>query len=264
MHAKNSAHASTPLPAYLLFILLFLSLTAALISLTRALAGEDAALLHPSAGVTQSPPFSDLVFVIDAGHGGEDGGAVGYANGSTVLEKDINLAIATELAQQLCDAGADAVLTRRSDTLLYDRNEDYEGRKKALDMAARLAIAERAAADGRTVIFVSIHQNTFTDARYSGLQVYYSANAGASARLAQHIQDTAREQLAPNNDRATKVSHDIYLLKNLSCPAVLVECGFLSNPTECAALTTPQYQTRVAYAIFCALRQYATERMQAS
>jgi N-acetylmuramoyl-L-alanine amidase len=96
------------------------------------------------------------------------------------------------------------------------------------------------------------------------LQVYHSANDPRSATLAKVIQDTAKEQLAPNNNRATKVSRDIYLLKNLTCPAVLVECGFLSNPTECAALTTPQYQTRVAYAIFCALRQYATERMQAS
>ncbi len=239
---------------YLLFVLLFLSGSTALVSVCRALgaAGTQRAQLN----VGDATPYASYLFVIDAGHGGEDGGAVGYVNGIPQPEKDINLKIAQALAQALEDAGATVVMTRTEDTLLYDRNSDYEGRKKALDMAARLAVVEAAQATGDTVLFISIHQNTFPQARYRGLQVYYSANHDESAALAGIIQETAREQLAPDNDRKTKVGDAIYLLKQLQCPAVLVECGFLSNPEECAALATEEYQNRVAYAVFCALREY--------
>ncbi|MBQ7337215.1 MAG: N-acetylmuramoyl-L-alanine amidase [Clostridia bacterium] len=249
----------SPLPAYILFVLLFLSLTAALLSLCRVLAGKDALPTQQPNGASNSSPFSSYVFVIDAGHGGEDGGAVGYVDGRQLTEKQVNLAIANALTSLLEDAGAQVIMTRTEDILLYDRNSDYQGRKKALDMAARLAITEQAGKDGATVIFVSIHQNTFSDSRYSGLQVYYSANTPDSARLANTIQATARAQLDPDNSRATKNGSDIYLLKNLHYPAVLVECGFLSNPDECASLSTETYQNRVAYTIFTALRQYTNE-----
>ena len=248
----SRSNVKNPIPVYLLFILLFLACTAALLSLCRVLCGESAT---PSA-LQQSDEERTLVYVIDAGHGGEDGGAVGHLGDMAVQEKDINLAIAKALASLLQESGAQVILTRETDTLLYDRNVDYEGRKKALDMAARLAVVEEASRRGE-VVFVSIHQNMFRESVYHGLQVYYSANAPASAALAQTIQDTAREQLAPDNRRKIKPGGDIFLLKNLTCPAVLVECGFLSNPDECAALATEEYQNRVAYAIFCALREDA-------
>jgi N-acetylmuramoyl-L-alanine amidase len=246
-----------PVWIYLLFILLFLSCTAALLSLCRALGNGASPTSNLQTPDTAPRP---TVYVIDAGHGGEDGGAVGHINGTDVLEKDINLAIAQALASLLRESGASVVLTRETDTLLYDRNVDYQGRKKALDMAARLAIVEKAKQTG-DVIFISIHQNTFTSPAYRGLQVYHSANTPASALLAQVIQDTARQQLAPDNDRKIKPGGDIYLLKQLSCPAVLVECGFLSHPEECAALTSEEYQNRVAYAVFCALRAYAAQQL---
>ena len=253
---KEGKRAPSPILTYVLFILLFLSCTAALLALCRLLGGEASALpaQEPSASTMQG----NYVIVLDAGHGGEDGGAVGQAAGRDVLEKDINLSITLTLEELLREAGYSVALTRREDALLYDRSSDYQGRKKALDMAARLRVAEEAADEGMTVLFVSIHQNSFSDARYDGLQVYYSANAPASSSLAQTIQDTAREQLAPDNRRKIKPGEEIYLMKNLTCPAVLVECGFLSNPDECAALATEEYQNRVAYAIFCALREYTS------
>ena len=246
-----------PVWMYLLFILLFLTCTAALLSLCRLFSGDTAA---SSEVQTSDRTTGNTVYVIDAGHGGEDGGAVGHIGNVSVPEKDINLAVAQALASLLRESGAQVVLTRETDTLLYDRGADYQGRKKALDMAARLAIAEKAAARGE-VVFVSIHQNTFSSPAYHGLQVYHSTNTPASARLAQTIQDTARQQLAPDNNRKIKPGGDIYLLKQLSCPAVLVECGFLSHPEECAALATEEYQNRVAYAIFCALRTYAAQQL---
>lgn len=261
--SQSASRAPSPLAAYILFILLFLSLSAALVSLCAALGGDA-----PSLGAGSVQPtaidLSAYVFVIDAGHGGEDGGALGQLAGQQITEKAINLSITLTLEELLADSGATVILTRREDTLLYDRNVDYEGRKKALDMAARLAITEQAGVDDKQVIFVSIHQNAFGDARYSGLQVYYSPNDPRSAQLASLLQSEAKEQLAPDNDRATKCGGDIFLLKHLQCPAVLVECGFLSNPEECAALASEEYQNRVAYAILCALREYAAEHLQAN
>lgn len=185
--------------------------------------------------------------VIDAGHGGEDGGAVGV-NG--LLEKDVNLDIALRLHDLLAANGIPVVMTRTEDILLYDRNVDYAGRKKSLDLAARRKIAE----ETPNCIFVSIHMNSFPDARYDGLQVWYSPNNPTSKTIAETIQNTARQVLQPDNDRETKAATgSIYLLHHLTVPAVLVECGFLSNPAEAAKLATDDYRRDVAFTIFLAV-----------
>ena len=111
---------------------------------------------------------SSPTIVIDAGHGGEDGGALG----GDVIEKDLNFSIALDLADMLRVAGFDVVLTREDDRLLYDPMSDYKGRKKQLDLAARLRIGE----SFEDAIFVSIHMNSFPDSKYRGLQVYFSSN----------------------------------------------------------------------------------------
>ena len=249
--------------SYVLFILLFLACTAAMVGLCTLFEGTKSlvSLRSPEAsapGAQRTP-----VIVIDAGHGGEDGGTSGHLGGREILEKHLNLDVAQRLCTLLTDAGYTVVMTRTEDRLLYDRDVDYNGRKKALDMAARLHLTQQAA-DPDGALFVSIHMNSFPQSEYRGLQVYYSSNSADSRILAQSIQDTAREQLAPDNHRAIKEGENIYLLKNLSCPAVLVECGFLSNPDECAALATEEYQNRVAYVIFCALREYTAEHSQSN
>ena len=177
--------------------------------------------------------------IIDAGHGGEDGGAIGK-NGT--FEKDINLKIAKKLYSKLTDLNIKCILTRDTDILLYDRTQDYQGRKKALDMQARKRIAE----SYDNAIFISIHQNSFPEERYSGFQAYYSTNSSASRALATLIENSIRTSLQPNNHRASKASGgNIYLLDNLQCTAILLECGFLSNNNECELLCTETYQNEL-------------------
>lgn len=188
--------------------------------------------------------------IIDAGHGGEDGGAVGI-NGT--CEKELNLAIALELDALLRAEGISTRLTRDGDYMLYDKFSNYSGHKKSQDLAARLAIAN----EYENAIFVSIHMNSFPQEKYSGLQVYYSENSTASKQLADIIQRLTAENLQPQNTRLTKASEGkIYLLKNIKLPAVLVECGFLSNSEECALLCRADYRHRLCMVLFSSVINY--------
>ncbi len=207
----------------------------------------DAAKVLPAVG--SDAKKTSYTVVIDPGHGGEDAGASGK-NG--VREKDINLAIAFDLRDLLVANGVSVVLTRETDILLYDRNVDYHGRKKALDLAARRRIAE----DTENCIFVSIHMNSFPQEKYSGLQVWYSKHHIGSKILAETLQNTAKVQLQPQNNRLPKpATSAIYLLHHLQMPAVLVECGFLSNPGEAERLSTREYQRQLAFLIFLSLTE---------
>lgn len=199
-----------------------------------------------SLGALADVPYT---IVIDAGHGGEDGGTVG--NG--LVEKDLNLDIALRLASLLRERGINVVLTRQTDTMLYDRDSDYRGKKKALDLRARLDITN-ACADP---IFVSIHMNYFAQVKYSGLQVYYSPNDPESRLLAEAIQSRVAATLQPSNHRTVKeATSAIFLLHNLTCPAVLIECGFLSNAEEARLLATEEYRAALANEIFLAIEEY--------
>ena len=148
----------------------------------------------PLYAATQPKETQTLTLIIDAGHGGEDGGTVG-ANGE--FEKNLNLKIAFALRDMALSAGYDVVMTRTEDILLYDRNVDYKGRKKALDLLARVKIAEKY----ENAVFVSIHMNSFPNEKYSGLQVYYSPNNPLSEMVAKEIQDSARLYLQKENNR---------------------------------------------------------------
>ena len=190
------------------------------------------------------------VVIIDAGHGGEDSGALG---GNGIYEKDLNLAIATELEQMLRASGLQTRLTRDTDTLLYDRNSDYHGHKKQQDMAARLAIAR----EYEDAIFISIHMNHFSQSKYRGLQVYYSPNSPLSEQLASNIQSAVAANLQPDNRRKIKCSESgIYLLERIEHPCVLIECGFLSNPEECALLATQEYRSRLCMTLCASVLSY--------
>ncbi|MBO7302745.1 MAG: N-acetylmuramoyl-L-alanine amidase [Clostridia bacterium] len=181
--------------------------------------------------------------VIDAGHGGEDGGAIGK-NGA--YEKDVNLAIALKLKEKLCALGIPCALTRSTDVLLYDRNVDYEGRKKKLDLLSRKEFAEKY----ENAVFISIHQNSYPKEQYSGFQVYFSPNDPTSRELAISLERNVRDALQPNNRRVCKeADSSIYLLDKLCCPAVLIECGFLSNPEECRLLCEEEYQDKLCEAV---------------
>ena len=205
----------------------------------------------PSTEDTPPPKVScKMSVVIDAGHGGEDGGTSGK-NG--VTEKELNLKLAFKLRDILEAKGAEVILTRDEDILLYDRNVDFKGRKKSLDLRARLDIAK----NNPNSVFISLHMNSFPDEKYNGLQVWYSGNDSRSKILAENIQSSVKNALQPENNRVTKkAGSDIYLLNRATTPAVLVECGFLSNEEECEALCDEKYQTDLSSAIADAVFEF--------
>lgn len=194
--------------------------------------------------------------ILDAGHGGEDGGAVG-ADGCK--EKDLNLAIATELGERLCELGYTVIYTRTDDRLLYTEEENIHGIRKISDLKNRCKIA----AEHKDALFVSIHMNTFGQSKYSGLQVYYAPDSAESRTLADCIQSEVQTQLQPKNHRETKRGDGIYVLENIDNVAVLIECGFLSNPEECRKLSEKEYRKRLSFVIACGMIRYENENAAA-
>lgn len=186
------------------------------------------------------------VIILDAGHGGEDPGAC--ANG--LEEKKLNLEIAQSLKDMLSQFGYSVVMTRSTDVLLYNAGE--EDRKKFFDVRNREAIAE----SFPNAVFVSIHFNKFPMESCKGLQTFYSDNNSSSIRLAELIQSNAFV-MQSDNKRTVKCGNDsIYLMKNLEMPAVLVECGFLSNPEEAALLSTDDYKKALVLSLYCGIAEY--------
>jgi N-acetylmuramoyl-L-alanine amidase len=191
-----------------------------------------------------------LTVVIDAGHGGRDGGAV--AEDGT-LEKHLNLEVAMKLKALLESADIRVVMTRETDIELASPDSPH---KKADDLKARVQLAQKY----QNAIFVSIHMNRFPVEKYRGLQVYYSENHENSILLAQTVQSVAEEALRNTNGRKVKPAGDsIYVMANLEIPAVLVECGFLSNLEETALLKTENYQKKLAVCLFASLIRYFSE-----
>lgn len=188
--------------------------------------------------------------IVDAGHGGFDGGA---AAGDGTLEKDINLAIARRLCSLLRCAGLQTVMTRTDDNSIHDPSCETIRQQKVSDIRNRLRIMT----ETEDSVFVSIHQNHFTQAKYRGAQVFYSGNDARSLQLAQSIQSAVVAALQPENTRQIKKSGtEIYLLYHAVRPAVMVECGFLSNPEEAELLKSSRYQTRIALAVMQGILDY--------
>ena len=200
-----------------------------------------------------SSDFTERLILLDAGHGGEDGGTVGV-NG--INEKVLNLETSAALEVYLRFAGFEVVQTRREDALLYDKSTDFEGRKKMLDLAERLRIAEELLPD----LFISIHMNSFPDGKYSGLTVYYSPNDERSRVAAELMRASVVEHLQPDNRRELKrAGSNIYLLDRLDTPSVLVECGFLSNAEECELLCTKEYRHKLSFVLFSSVSSFFEE-----
>lgn len=204
---------------------------------------------HAAQSATATAVVKPLI-VLDAGHGGEDGGAVGC---SPVPEKVINLAITQKLEKKLSVAGCRIVMTRNEDIMLGDNSLSTLRERKVSDIHKRFAILQ----SNPGCVFVSIHQNHFSDGVYSGAQVFYSSNNPKSADLAEQIRQAIVVDVQPENTRKNKVAtNSIYLLKHAQDPAVLVECGFLSNDSEAKLLNNAQYQQKMADAISKGILQY--------
>ncbi len=200
---------------------------------------------------------SDLLYdnnkqtiIIDAGHGGEDSGAVAYDN---TLEKDINLKIALNLSDMLKAVGFDVLMIREDDISIYSEGHTSIKDKKISDMRNRLDIYN----SSEDNIVISIHQNMFEDSKYSGTQIFYGAINENSALLAQSVQNSIVGMLQPQNERELKkATSDIFLLHNSSATCIIVECGFLSNTEELSLLKTDDYQKEISFAIMCGILDY--------
>lgn len=192
---------------------------------------------------------SKKTVILDAGHGGEDPGAIGNGN---VYEKNLNLEIAFKLGEYLSSAGYNVVYTRTDDKLLYTEEQNIKGMRKINDLKNRVNIAN----SYDDAIFVSIHMNFYGAAECSGLQVYYSASNARSRICAESIQSEVVKRLQPSNRRKAKNAENLYLLENSINPAVLIECGFLSNSDECKKLSEKEYQKELSFAILCGIIEY--------
>lgn len=190
------------------------------------------------------------IIVLDAGHGGIDGGC---SSAGGVPEKGINLNILLCLRDMLEANGYKVEVTRDTDTSIHDEGIEGIANQKSSDMDNRLEIFNK----NKNAICISIHQNQFTDPKYSGAQMFYSATNSESKFLAQAIQDKFVEYIQPDNEREIKLcGKELFLCYFCENPTVMVECGFLSNPQEAELLNDEEYQHKIAFSIFAAVNEY--------
>lgn len=197
-------------------------------------------------GLTEETP----VIVLDAGHGGIDGGCV---SAEGIPEKNINLSILLRLRDMLEINGYTVEVTRDTDTSIHDKGIEGLANQKSSDMDNRLEIFNK----NKNAVCLSIHQNQFTDPIYSGAQMFYSATDTRSEALAKSLQNSFKELIQPENNREIKLcGKELFLCYFSENPTVMVECGFLSNPAEASLLNTEEYQQKVALTIFKGLTEY--------
>lgn len=187
--------------------------------------------------VENAPIENRTCIVVDAGHGGIDGGATSC---SGILESQINLEIALRLNDLLQFLGYDTLMIRTTDTSIYTEGDSIAAQKVS-DLKQRVKLVN----ETKNGILISIHQNTFPDGRFSGAQVFY-ANDESSKTLAKHMQSALKETINPGSKRQCKPSDGIYLMQNIKRPGILIECGFISNAEEEAKLRSSVYQKQIA------------------
>lgn len=231
MKGKLRYHAL--LPAYLLILLAVL---AAVIGGSKVVSVLN----------TYAPIQRERTIIIDAGHGGVDGGATSCTG---VLESQFNLEIALRL-EDLCHLlGMDTRMIRRTDSSVYT-NGDTIAQKKVSDLKERVRIVN----ETKNSVLISIHQNHYTDGKYHGAQVFYAPTEG-SQQLANAIQSALLSTVNKGSNRQIKRADGVYLMQHIQCPGVLIECGFLSNPQEEYQLRSADYQKRLCVIIACTISQ---------
>ncbi len=203
-----------------------------------------------SAAEASSMPITQKTVIVDAGHGGDDGGAIGIDG---TVEKDINLDIALKLEKILKFYGFNVIMTRTQDVMTCDDGLDSLRKRKISDIHNRFELMRK----NPDAIFISVHQNKFEDSSQHGTQVFYSGNDERSKELAEAIQTSVTLTLQRKNDRVVKKSGSgIYLLYHAKIPAVLVECGFISNSDEVKKLKDERYRMKLAILIADGLLKY--------
>lgn len=197
---------------------------------------------------------SKKIILIDPGHGGIDGGAVGKDG---TLEKDLNLTIGKILKEELLKEGYKILISREDDRSLCTEGGTIR-KKKLEDLYNRQKLIRKSNCD----MFISIHLNSFPQQQYYGAQVWYAANK-KSENFGTLMQNTLREDLDANNKRKAKnAKNDFIILRNCpDIPAIIIECGFLSNPTEAKKLKDPAYQNKIAKSIVRGVNMYFEKEM---
>lgn len=227
--------------AYLFSLLLGIGLCAVCVSVKEAYSEAEMSI--------DAAAMGEMTVLIDAGHGGFDGGA--SANG--VLEKDINLSVAKKLKERIESGGGNAVMTREEDVSTADESRTDGSSAKKSDLKRRREMIKESGAN----MFISIHMNKFTQEQYWGAQVFYAKTPDDSRKLGEAIQAALPRVLNDGNTRVAKTADSgIYILKNAEIPAVIVECGFLSNPDEAKKLNADEYQSSLADAIYEGICDY--------
>lgn len=200
--------------------------------------------------INTQPSDDDFTVIIDAGHGGMDGGT-SAADGT--VEKDINLSISKKLHYMLSAVGLKSVMLRTDDSLIGDNTLSTIRERKVSDIKTRLSIAQSYS----DAVMISVHQNHFSVPKYKGAQVFYSKNNVKSKILALEVQNGIVLNLQNDNTRQIKeVGSNIYLLYNCNLPSIMVECGFLSNPAEAELLKNNNYQKLMAFSIMQGILNY--------
>lgn len=198
--------------------------------------------------IAESRPIErEHCIVIDPGHGGEDGGATSCTG---LVESTYNLDISLRLNDLLHLLGHDTQMTRTTDISIYTKGGTI-AQKKASDLKERVRIVN----ETENALLISIHQNNFSDSRYSGAQVFYAGTEGSSA-LAKQLQSALVAALNPGSSRKSKIGDGIYLMEHIDCPGVLIECGFLSNAAEEARLRNAEYQKKLCCVIAATVSEY--------
>lgn len=233
------------------FLLLLILLLTFLIIYLNIIPAEDSSNQETGAvrsdeGSDYEPLSNGINIIIDAGHGGFDPGKV---SSDGINEKDINLQIALKLCDILKTSGYNTYMTRDTDISLCN---DSASHKKMSDLNNRIALANEYSAN----LFISIHQNSFSDSRVHGAQVFYYSASEEGKRLAEIIQSYIKASVDTGNTRDAKGNNEYVILTGSPCPAVIVECGFLSCPDEAALLTTEKYQQLIAEAIAASIDEY--------
>lgn len=200
---------------------------------------------------TNTTPAANKTVILDAGHGVPD---YGTQSSSGTTEQELNLAITLKLQQLLEQSGTKVILTRSDDNGIYEVDKDSIREKKISDMKNRVYIGNNSDAD----IYVSIHMNYYTDSQYSGWQTFYQSMNEESKRIANIIQQSLNENIGQNK-RVPMAIKGAYIMDKVEIPAVIVECGFLSNKSDEEKLKTDEYQAKLAWGIYLGIQKYFVE-----
>lgn len=204
-------------------------------------------------GVFSQNPLKQTI-IVDAGHGGADGGAIGVDG---TIEKEINLQIANKLRCILQLYGYNVIMTREDDDSIHDESAKTIRQKKVSDIHNR----EKIIIENPDAVFISIHQNKYSDASVHGTQVFYSKNNPLSPSLAQNVQNSIVDNMQKDNYKKIKKSGtEIYLLYHSQIPSIMVECGFVSNSNDLSDLKDGEYQLKLAESIADGILNYYKEQ----